>query len=160
MYVSFMPEQKIGLVVLSNQDKWGGDLAYALEELVYAIALNKSKEEIDGVIEKHQSYAQGAAEKFYKNKSLKAPLKTKDLDKQFVGNFVHDTLGNINIIQKEDGTFQLHWGNLRSDLLNGDKPNELKVEFVPSNVEEIVFVQASDKQSYLKYRDYWFTQAQ
>ena len=73
---------------------------------------------------------------------------------------VHDTLGNINIIQKEDGTFQLHWGNLRSDLLNGDKPNELKVEFVPSNVEEIVFVQASDKQSYLKYRDYWFTQAQ
>jgi hypothetical protein len=44
--------------------------------------------------------------------------------------------------------------------VNGDKPNELKVEFVPSNAEEIVFMQASDKQRYLKYRDYWFTKAQ
>ena len=156
-YVSFMPEQKIGLVVLSNQDKWGGDLAYALEKLVYAIALDKSEEEINGVIEKHQSYAQGAAEKFYKNKNLKAPEKNKELDEQFVGNFVHDTLGNIDVSQKVDGTFHLQWGNLRSALVNGDKPNELKVEFVPSNVEEIVFLQASDKQRYLKYRDYWFT---
>jgi len=45
-------------------------------------------------------------------------------------------------------------------LLDGDTPHSLKVEFVPNSIEDIVFMQASDKQRYLKYREYWFTLVQ
>ncbi|WP_394221456.1 serine hydrolase domain-containing protein [Alteromonas gracilis] len=158
-YVSFIPNQKVGLVVLSNQDKWGGDLAYALEKIVYAIALNKPEEEIRSLVEKRQLYAQDAAKKFYENKTLIAPVKNNNLDTQFAGNFVHDTLGKIAVSQKEDGSFHLAWGNLRSTLLNGEQPNELSIEFVPGRNEEIVFMEASNKQQYLKYREYYFRKA-
>ena len=158
-YVSFMPKQKIGLVVLSNQDKWGGDLAYALEELVYAIALNKSEDEINDIIDKYESYATESAKKFYENKSNLAPVSIATLDKQYVGLFIHDTLGKIEVSQQKDGSFHLKWGNLESALLQGSAPHTLNVEFVPSNIEEIVFSYATNQRRYLQYRDYWFTKS-
>lgn len=159
-YVSFMPDKQVGLVVLSNQDKWGGDLAYALEELVYGIALNKSEKDINSGIEKYESHAQSAAKKFYQNKSKKAPVKTTALAKHFVGEFVHDTLGSISVSETEEGSFHLQWGNLQSPLYNGDEPNEINVEFVPSSIEEIEFLHSSNKTRFLKYRDYWFKKAE
>ncbi|GEA10631.1 serine hydrolase domain-containing protein [Alteromonas sp. KUL49] len=155
-YMSIMPEKQIGLVVLSNQDKWGGDLAYALEKLVYAIALDKPEEEINEIIEDYEAFVQESATRFYENKSSVIPEKALQLNAMYVGNFSHDTLGNIVVSQHSDGTYLLKWGSLQSALLVGNAPHTLSVEFLPNSIEDIVFMQASDKQRYLKYREYWF----
>lgn len=159
-YMSIMPEKQIGLVVLSNQDKWGGDLAYALEKLVYAIALDKPEKEINEMIEDYEAFVQDSATSFYQNKSTVVPEQALHLNPIYVGSFVHEKLGTIDVTQQADGAYQLTWGNLQSPLLVGDTPHELNIEFVPNSIEDIVFMQASDKQRYLKYREYWFTLVQ
>ncbi len=155
-YMSFMPEQKLGLIVLSNQDRWGGDLAYALEDIAYAIALGKDKQAVTALATKYQNHAIEKATEHYAQKSNIKPTLASDLKGQFIGTYVHDTLGKIIVEEAEDKTVQLSWGNLKSTLNQGADDDKLSVEFIPNSHSDILFLVGTDKQQRLQYRDYVF----
>lgn len=155
-YMSFMPEQKIGLVVLSNQDRWGGDLAYALESLAYGIALGKEGAELAAIVEKYQTHATEKAKKHYAVKATTASAVATDLNSEYLGTYVHPTLGKIQVEELSNGSFQLQWGNLRSLLYIGEETHQLEVEFIPNSQRSILFLSGSDKQQRIQFRDYEF----
>ena len=158
-YMSFMPEQQIGLVVLTNQDRWGGDLAYAIESLAYSIAMGKGDDEVEQIVEKHTAFVEGKVEKYYGEKANTSIAKPALLSKEYIGHYVHDTLGQIEVSQGKDKTLVLRWGNLVSPLYQGEATDSLAVEFVPNSHEPVVFLKGTDKQLRFEYRDYVFTQS-
>lgn len=158
-YMSYMPEHKVGLVVLSNQDKWGGDLAFALEDIAYSIALGKPGTEINALVEKSLQHASKKATKFYASKKSVAPPLVEEIPADYLGQFNHALLGSISVKKTESGAVELTWGNLHSMLMQGDERSQLLVEFVPTNREEIVFALTSTGQVQLEYADYRFIKA-
>ena len=155
-YMSFMPEQNLALIVLSNQDKWGGNLAYSLEDIAYGIALGESEENINTIMAEWQDFQSEAANRFYASKSLNKPIKTATLHNDYLGTYKHKTLGEIQVQKEDRTTVVLHWGNLKSRLNLGDKPNLLSVELIPNRYEDILFLTGTDKKRRLKYQDYYF----
>jgi CubicO group peptidase (beta-lactamase class C family) len=156
-YMSFMPEQKTGLVVLSNQDKWGGDLAYALESIGYAIALGKSENEISELVDKYQTRATEKAQKHYAGKNTSLPALAINLNSDYVGTYEHETLGQIQVSKQKNQSVLLQWGNLKSQLYTVGTPRQLSVEFIPNSHDEVVFLNGTNNQQRLQYRDYIFT---
>lgn len=155
-YMSFMPEQKVGLIVLSNQDKWGGDLAYAIEDIAYAIALGQSHEDVSKLVKDNQQLVVERAEKFYSEKKVKIHEHADNLDRRFVGTFQHATLGSITIKQDNKGIHHFEWGNLRSPIFKGELSHQLVVEVVPNSLQPVVFLTGSDQHIYLDYKEYRF----
>ncbi len=159
-YMSFMPEQNIGLVVLSNQDRWGGDLAYALEDIAYGIALGKADQEIAKFIAENQNRATEKAQQHYAADSSKPPVLARGLGEQYMGTFSHELLGEIKVSKNDVSGYQLSWGNLRSGLFQGNSGHELQVEFIPNSPQPILFLSGTDKSHRLQYQDYIFSRTQ
>ena len=155
-YMSFMPEEKVALVVLSNQDKWGGDLAYALEDIAYGIALGKPDAEIAQFAVDYQKKVKQRADAFYTEKSQQRPDKVTQLSASFLGEYQHDLLGQLSVSKAPKSGYAIQWGNLSSPLYQGGQPHGLAVEFIPNSLEEVVFLTGTDKQVSLQYRDYRF----
>jgi CubicO group peptidase (beta-lactamase class C family) len=155
-YMSFMPDKKIGVVVLSNQDKWGGDLAYAIESMGYAIALDKPNEEITGLYERNEAFVKKNTSKFFATKKGKSPEVNATISSDYLGTFIHDTLGTITVEKSNVTGHTISWGAMSSRLYKGDSPNQITAMFTPNYHESIVFMSSSDNKQYLKYRDYTF----
>lgn len=155
-YMSFIPEHKVGLVVLSNQDKWGGDLAFALEDIAYAIALGKPEAEINSLVQENLEYASKNAANFYANKPHRASRVVGDIAQQYLGKFSHHLLGEIKVNKTPDSEVVLEWGNLKSQLFVDDGKNQLMIEFIPNNMEEIVMAKTFTGDVLLEYAGYQF----
>ncbi|MCW8880145.1 MAG: beta-lactamase family protein [Kangiellaceae bacterium] len=156
-YMSYMPKRKIGLVVLNNYDKWGGDLAYAIEDLAYALAIGKSDEEITKLVKNNEKYAREALKK-YNNKpksDYKKVRYEKHLEK-LQGVFNHDLLGNIDIFRGNDGNLILRWGNLRGHLFTTPKSDKITVELVPNSVVPIYIPQLNKGDVFIEINGFRF----
>ena len=154
-YMSFMPEHNLGLIVLSNQDKWGGDLYWALEDIAYSIGLGKSEEEVLRLLEQHIQFSKKKADKFYANKSASSASMVTNLPSQYVGEFRHDTMGSITVTSLKNGV-ELSWGNLKSLLLESSNDTKMAVEFNPNRPQGILFLTGTDGNHYIEFNDYKF----
>jgi CubicO group peptidase (beta-lactamase class C family) len=155
-YMSFMPDKKIGLVVLSNQDKWGGDLAYALEDLAYAIALDKPYDEVIKLSKNNEKFVEESVKKFYENKSSAQPRLISKLSNEYLGKYKHKTLGEIEIIRDVQNGYSVQWGNLKSKLYAIEKSENIAVEFVPNQIQPIFLLRSSNDEMFLEFNDYRF----
>lgn len=155
-YMSFMPDEKIAVVVLNNQDKWGGDLAYAVEKLAYSISLGQTSEQVTEIVTDYEQFVDKNVEKFYSNKTAKSPAITKDLAMDIVGTYYNELLGKITLTKSADNGYFIKWGNLESQLYSSDEPNHLAVEFVPTRRQAILFLTGSNDETYLEFKDYRF----
>jgi CubicO group peptidase (beta-lactamase class C family) len=156
-YISFMPDKKIGLVVLSNQDKWGGDLAFALEDLAYAISLDKPHDEVIKLSKKNEKFVEKNVKKFYEKKSSAQHRLITKLSNEYLGKYKHETLGEIEIFRDVQNGYSVQWGNLKSKLYAFEKSENIGVEFVPNQIQPIVLLRSSNDDMYLEFNDYRFT---
>ena len=156
-YMSFMPEKKMGLIVLSNQDKWGGDLAYAIEAIAYAILLGKSSEEVSHIVTDNENYILNKVEKFYATKTSKPAAVKAKLKLPIEGRYQNELLGSIEVTFSDNEGYSLEWGNLKSQLYQSENANDLDVEFRPNLRQPIVFLSASNHNTYLEFNDHRFT---
>ncbi|TQV88328.1 serine hydrolase domain-containing protein [Aliikangiella coralliicola] len=161
-YMSFIPEEKLGLIVLSNQDKWGGDLAFAIEDAAYGKLLGKKDSEIKKELAEQLTKTAQRAKKFKEKNALRkkaeAIIKSElTLDKAaYAGIYSHSLLGDINIQLNTDKQLAIHWGNMYSIASFGEKPESARIEFVPNSMETLEFqIKGSNVES-LRYKEYLF----
>lgn len=157
-YMSFMPEKQVGLIVLSNQDRWGGNLAYGLEAIVYSIALGKPESEVQKTIQQYEKFTESVMTRFKENNTPLEMHIAKDLPNNYIGTYHHSTLGEIALKQLESGEYFLSWGNLKSKLFATPNSQERLVEFIPNKKEKILFYSNNEQQHFIQYKDYMFEQ--
>lgn len=144
-YMSFMPKEKVGLVVLSNQDKWGGDLAFAIEDYVYAKLLGKPNNELqkilvdnkNKVVERVKEFKRKSRENF-PGSGTETLLLTLD-NKRYTGVYRHRLLGEIEVRLNSEKLLEVEWGNMISLVSFSEKKDNLNVEFVPNTKKTLRF---------------------
>lgn len=143
-HLSFMPEAGIGLVVLNNEDVLGARLTNLIADYAYGIALSEP-----GIAAK-------ADERFAKLASdarelEKAAVRQRDALKArpwrlslpraaYAGRYAHADLGEVVVTLQADDRLALRWGQLQAVASGFDKPDHVRIEFVPNSGNSLEFV--------------------
>jgi len=161
-HVSFMPEKKIAVGVLVNNDAIGGRLADMLAAYGYDWWLRTENFEADytrqlqETLTAYESRKQGiaaeAAERAKREWQLSKPFA------EYAGKYSHDVLGTIEIVAKEK-TLAVRMGLLNAIATPFTQPDTIRVVVLPGgNGEVIGFVKDTDgKVSALTYGNVKFT---
>src|SRR6185369_14017750 len=161
-HVSFMPEKKIAVGVLVNNDTLGGRLAdmlaaYAYDwwartpdlESVYARQLDET---IKAYENRKQGIAAEAAQRAKRQWQLSKPLA------DYAGKYVNDLHGTIEIVAKENA-LAVRMGNVNTVATPFTQPDTIRVVMLPGgNGEVIGFEKDTDGRiTALKFSDATFT---
>lgn len=147
-HVSYMPDKKLAVGVLVNNDLAGGRVADMLAAYAYDLWLGTPNLEADYAKQlqdfadlytrrKQQTMA-GAAERAKRQSQLTEPLAA------YVGKYTHDMLGTIEIAV--DGTtLGVRWGNLYSRSTPFTEKDTIRVVIIPGGNGDVVgFVKGAD----------------
>ncbi len=143
-HLSFMPEQKIGLVVLNGEDFLSSRLTGLIADYVYGElleeennqsrllkrveALNEKLVRLDTMISKEKQKISA------REWQLSLPAK------QYVGEYSHPLLGTIYIQLNDHQRFDVEWGGLHSDSTGMNIPDQIRVSLDPTSGSVIEFV--------------------
>jgi CubicO group peptidase (beta-lactamase class C family) len=159
-HISFMPEKKIGVAVLVNNDFLGSRFAdlfatYAYDSLngMDGVGAEYAKQLNDAV----ESYAKGkekmrasAAQRAARTSQLTMPLAA------YAGEYKSDYYGTINVSVKDGGLF-IKMGNIEVVPTPFTQKETVRVELVPGSGEVIKFNAADGKAVSLSYSGAVFT---
>lgn len=156
-HLSFMPGENIGLVVLNNEDMLGARLTNLIAEYAYAVALDDA-----GIATNAPARFAKLAEDALKLEQSAAGQRDKirgrawqlSLPRQaYAGRYTHPSLGEVTVsVDAEDG-MHLRWGQLRAEATGFDKPDHVRVEFVPGSGEVLAFVATNGTVEAMVYDD-------
>jgi CubicO group peptidase (beta-lactamase class C family) len=161
-HVSFMPDKKIAVGVLVNNDALGARLADMLAAYGYDWWLRTENFEADyakqiqGTLQEYESRKQGiaaeAAQRARREWKLTQPFS------DYAGTYTNDLLGTIEIVAKEKGV-AVRMGNLNTLATPFTQPDTIRVVMLPGgNGDVIGFVKdAAGKISSLNYGGAIFT---
>lgn len=161
-HVSFMPDKKVAVGVLVNNDALGGRLADMLAAYAYDSWLRTENFEAD--YEKQLQETVKAYESRKKGIAAEAATRAKrewQLTKPFTdyaGTYKHDMLGTIEVVAKENA-LAFRMGNLNTVATPYTQPDTVRVVVLPGgNGEVIGFVKDADgKFGSLNYGGVTFT---
>ena len=77
----------------------------------------------------------------------------------YAGRYAHAALGDVTVEVEADGRMRLRWGQLQAEATGFDKPDQVRVEFVPGSGDVLEFVIADGKVKALVYDDTRFEKA-
>ena len=162
-HLSFMPEENIGLVVLNNEDVLGARLTNLIAEYAYALALGdaalaaQAPARFTKLTEDALKLDQSAAAQREKIRAREWRL---SLPRQaYAGRYEHALLGDVTVGVGAGERMQLRWGQLQAPATGYDKPEHVRVEFVPGSGDVLEFVVANGKVEALVYDDLRFERA-
>jgi len=154
-HLSFMPDENIGLVVLNNEDVLGARLTNLIAEYAYALALGdagiaeQAPARFTKLTEDARKLDQSAAAQ---RDEIRAREWRLSLPRQaYAGRYVHALLGDLTVGVSADERMQLRWGQLQAEATGYDKPEHVRVEFVPGSGGVLEFVIANGKVEALVY---------
>ena len=143
-HLSFMPDANIGLVVLNNEDVLGARLTNLIADCAYGIALDepeiatKAKERFVQLAEDTATLEQAAIRQ---RDALRArPWRLSLPRETYAGRYVHADLGEMSVTRQDDDALALRWGQLQAVASGYDKPDHVRVEFVPNSGQVLEFV--------------------
>mgnify|MGYP007086729352 FL=1 len=58
----------------------------------------------------------------------------------YAGRYVHADLGEMSVTRQDDDALALRWGQLQAVASGYDKPDHVRVEFVPNSGQVLEFV--------------------
>lgn len=159
-HMSFIPEQKMGLVVLNNEDFLSTRMTSIIADFVYGsllqdtgtkqrveerfTALNQKLANID------QMLANQAKKIAERKMNLSLPISA------YQGEFTHPLLGKIVVGIEPTGQLRLRWGVLDTIASGFDKTDHIRVTFLPTSGEVVKF-EVADKVKSLNYDGMIFT---
>lgn len=162
-HLSFMPEENIGLVVLNNEDVLSARLTNLIAEYGYALALGdagiatQAPARFAKLAEDARKLDQSAAAQ---REKIRARAWRLPLPRQaYAGRYAHAALGDVTVEVEADGRMRLRWGQLQAEATGFDKPDQVRVEFVPGSGDVLEFVIADGKVEALVYDDTRFEKA-
>lgn len=148
-HLSFMPDAGIGLVVLSNEEYMSPKLTGLVADYVYGALLGEDEvgarmdlggeqlmAEMRALAPKIAARRQAMSERAWQ---LSLPLQT------YMGRYTHPLLGEMNVQKDDDSRPLITWGALKSVATAYERPDSVRVEFVPNSGKVVEFdVQGSD----------------
>lgn len=139
--ISFMPDQKIGVAVFSNESFFGDNIAdllttytfdYYLDSLEsYKVYLKKIENFGKRINEMNRSYANSVAERVNRQSSLTLN------PSQYEGQYSNEGFGDFSITV-ENGTINIRMGLLSSRAYYGKEANSLEVDFSGPGSKQLV----------------------
>jgi hypothetical protein len=154
-HVSFMPKQRIGVVVLANEASLGGGAASAVVEYAYDRLLEQPgfNKKWNVRLEELPRLVAGVKDRIAKDRDRRAarPTAMKRPLAAYAGNFENADWGRI-ATRIEDGRLILTLGALRSEAEVQDPEKEMmRVELIPPQGEAISFEFEKDQAKSLHY---------
>jgi len=136
-HLSFMPEERIGLVVLNNEGVLAPRLTNLIADYVYGVLLQES-----GIESK-------AARRFDELQTQARELRLA-MDKQrdvirarawnlsrprasYLGTYTNDLLGDMTVELNADQEMVIRWGRLAAVASAGERQDDVRVEFAPNS---------------------------
>lgn len=142
-HLSFMPAERIGLVVLNNEDVLGAQLTNLIADHVYGLLLGEadiasaSAHRFDELQAKAQAFRRSALAKREEIRArawhLSAPRE------RYVGTYRHDLLGEMAITPEGADGLRIRWGRLDAVATGAEEPDHVRVEFVPNSGQLLAF---------------------
>lgn len=142
-HVSFMPERRLGVAVMINEDAVAGDLTdlvanYAYDwfaglpdiETVYQAKLDALVTRRD---RRRAGLAAARAERAQRPRTLGLP------DAAYVGDYVSEAIGTLSV-RAVDGRLVLSIGALSAAAENHTDPESVRVEMIPLRGEVVTFI--------------------
>jgi len=141
-HLSFMPEKKLGLVILNNEGMLNDKLTDIIADFIYSQLLEEegANSRIAKKLIKFNTMANGYREKIvtkeqnYQSKPLQLSLPLK----QYTGVYQHPLAGSVNV-SMIDEKLKFSWGNLHSTATGYDKQDALRVKLRPSRAQLATF---------------------
>ena len=141
-HLSFMAEEKLGLVILNNEDSLNDKLTDLIADFIYSKLLAEKgvEQRINSRIAKLKTMAYKYRDKIAsKDKSYTLKPWQLSAEKQsYVGKYHHPLAGDIRITFNDD-TFELTWGNLKTTATPFREIDQMRVKFRPSNGQKVQF---------------------
>ena len=159
-HLSFMPDENIGLVVLNNEDVLGARLTNLIAEYAYALALGntdiaaKAPARFSGLADDARKLDQAATAQHDKIRAREWRLSQPR--QAYAGRYAHALLGEMTVAANAENRMQLRWGQLQAQATGYDKPEHVRVEFVPGSGDVLEFVIANGEVEALVYDDIRF----
>lgn len=142
-YLSFMPEQGIGLVVLNNEDVLSAQLTRLIADYVYGVLLGEA--DVQPRIGQRFASLQAKASQItvaiaQQRQALAARPSTLSLPRaSYAGSYSHPRLGEMSVEVDRQGAMSIHWGRLASIATAGISPDQVRVEFAPNDGQFVDF---------------------
>lgn len=142
-HLSFIPEEKIGLVVLNNEDFLSARLTSLVADLVYGTLLNEENivKNVDARLEELLVRLQGVGETIRSQRkeiSARPWLLSRPLV-EYAGKYSNSTLGTVHVNITDDKRLEFIWGELRAVADGYDKPDVVRVELAPNSGKAVSF---------------------
>lgn len=141
-HVSFMPERRLGVAVMINEDAFGGELADVVANYVYdwyagrpglEAAYDARLDELVATRDRRrQGYAAGVASRAARPRSLSLP------NAAYAGAYESPALGQMQVSDAGDA-LEIAIGVQRALAENFTQPESVRVELTPMSGEPIVF---------------------
>ncbi|WP_405631567.1 serine hydrolase domain-containing protein [Pseudoalteromonas sp. Ld20] len=142
-HVSFMPEKKIGLVILNNEDFLSSRLTSVIADYVYGSLLQETgiKESIAQRIAslKGKLSAIDTMLANQQNKLNKREFLLSLPKENYVGEYTHRLLGTMTVKLNIEGRFDVTWGVMHSRSTGMDKVEQIRVQMEPTSGTVIRF---------------------
>jgi len=158
-HMSFIPEQKIGLVVLNNEDFLSARMTSIIADFVYGSLLQDAdtKQRVDQrfsalnqkLANIDQMLASQAKKIAARKMNLSLPMSA------YQGVYSHPLLGKIRVNVEATGQLHLRWGVLDTTASGFGKVDQIRVTFMPTSGEVIKF-EATDSVKNLTYNGMMF----
>ena len=142
-HVSFIPEKKIGLVVLNNEDFLSSKMTSLIADYVYGTLLNE-----DNVADKVATRFNKLNSKVASIDKMLAKQKTKIASRKmnlslpvqsYQGHYQHPLLGSIEVKADSTDNVTISWGVLQSKAQGFNKLDKIRVTLNPTSGEVITF---------------------
>jgi len=153
-HLSFMPKQKIGIVILNNEGMLNDKLTDLIADFIYSklLAEKGAEARINARIVKLKSMAFNYRKKMLakENNYTTAPWLLSADKLQYTGTYHHALAGNIDIVVSNKQFF-LQWGNLHSSATPFREKDQMRVKFRPTSGQYIQFEMFENKPTGLIY---------
>jgi len=154
-HLSFMPDQNIALVVLNNEDLLGAPLTNLIADHVYGVLLHEkgiASSSAARFLALQTTAAEAQRTMARQRQAIQARpwLRTLPRDR-YVGRYVHPLLGEISVEAAGNQALRMHWGQLDAVATAGERPDQVRVEFVPNSGNWLTFQVTAGQASSLSF---------
>ncbi|WP_100640677.1 serine hydrolase domain-containing protein [Alteromonas facilis] len=142
-HLSFMPESKIGVVVINNEDFLSPRLTSIIADYVYGTLLGDEtiKNTVTERVKQLTDRLSGLDAMLLKEKEkIQGRRFVLSLPKEhYVGEYNHPLLGSIVVKQNVNQSFDVEWGVMHSSSTGMNEPEQIRVELEPTSGTVITF---------------------
>ncbi|WP_395373790.1 serine hydrolase domain-containing protein [Marinicella sp. W31] len=161
--ISFLPQKKIGVVVLQNESGLRGNvLGGIIKDLVYQTLLGKTELEIQAKISKDvdwlkQSYPLALTKvQDELNHHENTVITSYSNLKNYLGEYHNPLAGKIVIYKDSEHTNHIQWGNLRGKLFGSDEKHTGLANLRPGKYYPVEFKTNNNQTLGFTINDYYF----